>query len=90
MTAETVDKQIAKVVGLVLDRGGQPICVRVSVASYRTLVARDGLAPRHIGATSCESLRAFVLGFELPVDCDRSVPDDDCAVPFKFMEMGRA
>lgn len=82
MTPEAVDGLIAQALDNVLDRGAQPLRVLLSMASYRALVERDGLAPRRLGAHAATSLRAHVMGFDLPVDCERSVADDDACVTY--------
>lgn len=90
MTAHRVDENIVLVVNDVLENGRQPLRVLLSVESYRLLVARDGLAPRHIGATASTSLRALVCGLDLPVDCDKDMADDNAFVTYAYVAPGIA
>jgi hypothetical protein len=89
VSPEAVDQLVAIAVTNVLDSGAMPARVFVGVPAYRALVERDGLAPRSIGKTAATSLRALVLGFDLPVDCERSVTDDNAVCTYVPMTLGR-
>jgi hypothetical protein len=90
MTAERVTANIATVVLMTLEHGQWPFHVQLSVASYRALVARDGLEPRRIGATKSDTLRVRVHGFDLPADCHRGVGDDDAYVTARILTPAQA
>jgi hypothetical protein len=75
VTAAQADWQIKENLTVTVERGWQPMRVLVSPVTYRAMVERDGLSPRHIGAHACTTLLTFVEGFALVVDCDKGVPD---------------
>lgn len=90
MTAEVVDEIVARAVTNALEAGAQPSRVIVGVPAYQALVHRDGLAPRSIGKNAATSVRALVHGFDLPVDCDKSVEADNAICTYVAVAWGRA
>jgi hypothetical protein len=77
-----VDAVIALAVGRALDEGYTPCRVLLGIPAYQALVARDGLATRHIGRHLEDTLRAAVLGLDLCVDVNVAIPSDDARVTF--------
>ena len=90
MTAADVDSIVAEAVANALLCGAQPARVLLGVRGYRLLATRDKLAPRSIGKSAATSLRAYVDGFDLPIDCDAGLPDGEAVCTFVRVEMGRA
>lgn len=90
MHPSDVDHLIAVCVGRVVHAGLQPARVLLGIPAYQALLTRDGLAPRSIGQTASTTLRAFVLNFDLPVDCIRTVPTDEALCKFVVMPRGLA
>lgn len=90
MSAEQVETNVAEAVEGMIDAGNQPMSVRISVEDYRTLLARNGLEPRSLRVWKADTLRAKVLGFDLPVDADARVPNGDAWVYAREPEVGRA
>jgi hypothetical protein len=85
-----VEQVVALAVGHALEQGGQPCRVLVGIPAYRALVARDGLRPRGPWKAEATSCRIMVLGFDLPVDCDRHVADDNANCTYVYGHAGSA
>lgn len=88
--AARVMANVATTVEGIVMSGYQPLCVRLNVFEYRVLLARNGLELRNVRATSAESLRVQVHGFDLPVDADARVPFDDAVVWAVHLGLGVA
>jgi predicted exporter len=79
-SAARVEANILDTLEGTLACGYQPTCVRVDVASYKALLARNGLETRSLRVHATDTLRVRLLGFDLPVDADARVPHDDAWV----------
>ena len=90
MNADYVDGLVAAAVSNVLEAGAQPGRVLLGMPAYKVLLARDGLATRSIKSGAAASVRALVHGFDLPVDCERSVADDNALCTFIPVHLGLA
>jgi hypothetical protein len=88
--AAPVEESIAAAVEGTIEAGNQPLAVRVSVADYRALLARDGFERRSLRVFAADSLRTKVHGFDLPVDADARVPDGDAWCWSRESAPGRA
>jgi hypothetical protein len=90
VNVEAVDVVMESAVMKALDVGGQPCRIIVGVPAYQALAARDGMAPRSIGKNAATSVRALILGFDMPVDCDRGVEADNAICTYVDQAWGRA
>lgn len=90
VTAELVDQIMGMAVTNALATGAQPCRMIVGVSAYQALAARDGMAPRSIGKNASTSVRALIQGFDLPVDCDRTIEADNAICTYVPVEMGLA
>lgn len=88
--AVLVEANIGRTTERALECGVRPLRAIVSVRDYRALAAARPLEPRHIGQAAATCLRVRVCGFDLVVDCDGSVPDNDAHVTSTIVPFGRA
>jgi hypothetical protein len=88
--ADHVQANIAESVEGMIEAGYQPMSVRVNVAAYRALLARNGLERRNVREVDAKSLRVRAHGFDLPVDADVRVPPDDAWCISRETDTGRA
>lgn len=90
MTPEMVDRLIGIALANVLDVGAQPMRAVVGTRAYRVLLERDGLRHRRVGQVDASSVRWERDGWDLPVDCDRTIGDDNALVCYCKMPKGLA